>query len=305
MKDGKGVLAYAAICLIWGTGYLANRIGIRSFPPLLFLSLRLCAAGSLLLLYALVKRLPFPRKAGQYLQMFGAGLLLFFGGNGFGILGLQTVTSGAAALIVSTVPIFTALIELALPHSSRLGLAGWIGLLIGGCGVAFLLVSGERMQALDLRGCLLVGMGALCWAAGSVYNSRSRNSCPFVIQIGWQMLFGGVALFILSLASGDPGKSHPSTGAVLAFFYMLVFDAIVANSLYIYLLRIWPATKVGTYAYITPAIAGLFGVLLLGEAWSPQLIFSGLIIIAGVILVQKSRMVGAGTNPVLRRNHNG
>lgn len=305
MKVGKGVLAYAAICLIWGTGYLANRFGIRSFPPLLFLSLRLGAAGGLLLLYALVKRLSFPKKSGQYLRMLGSGMLLFFGGNGFGILGLQTVTSGVAALIVSTVPIFTALIELPLPHSNKLGVGGWSGLFICCCGVAFLVASGERTQALDPRGCLLVVLGALCWAAGSVYNSRTRNDSPFIIQIGCQMLFGGIALFILSLFAGDPGRLRPSAGAVLAFVYMFVFDAILANSLYIYLLRIWPATKVGTYAYITPVIAGLFGVLLLKEPWSPQLILSGPIIIAGVILVQKSRMVGAGTREILRRNTNG
>lgn len=305
LRVNKGVLAYIAICLIWGTGYLANRVGIRSFPPLLFLALRLSAAGCLLLFYALAKRLPFPNKAGQYLQMFGAGMLLFFGGNGFGILGLQTVTSGAAALIVSMVPIFAALIELPLPHSSKLGFGGWIGLLIGSCGVAFMVASGRQMQVLDPLGCFLAGLGALCWAAGSIYNSRTRNDCPLIIQIGWQMLFGGIALLALSLWAGDPGRLHPSAEAVVAFGYMLVFDAILANSLYIYLLRIWPAAKVGTYAYITPFIAGFFGVTLLGEAWSPQLILSGLIIIAGVILVQKSRMIGADTREIFRRNTDG
>jgi drug/metabolite transporter (DMT)-like permease len=291
IRDYKAIGAYIAICIIWGSGYLVNRIGIQSFPPVLFMALRLSIAGGIILAYAGWKKLSFPRNVGQCYKIIVAGLLLFFGGNGLGIIGLKSVTAGTASLLVTTVPIFTALIERLSPNSKRIGIGGWIGLLLGFGGVVLLIVTGQQIGAFTIQGCFLVTAGALCWAAGSVFNSRAMNDLPLMVQGGAQMLIGGLALMVLGVVRGDFAHFQLSLEGVMAFLYMLFLDAMIANSLYLYLLRIWTPTKVGTYAYLTPVIAGFLGVIWLNEPFSAQLVFSGVLILGGVLLVQKYRTI--------------
>ncbi len=246
-------------------------------------------AGTILLLAALFGGTWTPRPGSEYRRLATAGLLLFLGGNGLGILGLRTMTAGPAALLVTMAPIFMALIELGLPDSKKLALIGWCGLAMGFLGVIWLIFSGEGLGVLDPMGAALTLLGSMAWAAGSVFTSRMKLSLPPSVQIGFQMFSGGICLLISGWCVGETANFHPTSSALAAFFYMLCFDALIANSLYLRLLKVWPAAKVGTYAYITPFIAGLAGVIWLREPMNIGLALSGLVILGGVGLVQRAR----------------
>lgn len=283
----KLVLAYTLVCLIWGSGYPMNRIGISSIPPLLFLGGRLFLAGILMLGYARWKH-QLPPLRGELRKIVIPGLLMFLGGTGFGILGLKTVSSGPAALLVAIAPVFMALIDLVKPEAPKMNSIGWLGLFIGFGGVAFLMITGAETQVVEGKGACLILGGAICWALGSVYNNRIQCKLPSTIQMAGQMVIGGLAVLILGIFFHGWRESSFTWPGLAAFGYMLILDALIANSLYLYLLRAWPSAKVGTYAYITPFIAGFIGFLFLKEPISFTLFSSGVITLSGVFLVQKS-----------------
>ncbi len=284
----KLVIAYILICLIWGSGYPINRIGIASIPPLIFLGGRLLLAGILILSYTGLKQQSLPKFCGELRAIVIPGLLLFLGGNGFGILGLKTVSSGPAALLVAIAPVFMAFFDFLKPGAGKMNGFGWSGLCIGFGGVTLLMLTGSEAQAIDLQGASLILGGAFCWALGSVYNNRVRSNLPFIIQMAGQMAVGGLAVLLLGIFYHGGREYYFTWPGLAAFGYMLVFDALFANCLYLYLLRAWPSAKVGTYAYITPFIAGFIGFLFLNEPISLKLVSSGIITLSGVFLVQKS-----------------
>lgn len=292
-------LAYLLICLIWGSGYPINRIGITIITPLLFLGGRLFLAGILTLIYTGWKQRRLPPLQEELPKIVIPGLLLFLGGNGLGILGLKTVSSGPAALLVASAPVFMALLDLIKPEAPKMNNTGWLGLFIGFGGVVLLMITGSEAHVVEWRGACLILGGAACWALGSVYNNRVQSRLTASTQMAGQMMVGGLALLLLgTVFTGWRGFSFTGPG-LAAFGYMLVFDAMIANSLYLYLLRAWPSAKVGTYAYITPFIAGLIGFVFLEEPVNFKLISSGITTLVGVFLVQKSYLKNNG-----RRNNN-
>lgn len=284
----KDILAYILICLIWGSAYPVNRIGISTIPPLFFLGWRLFLAGFIVLLFYGKKRLLYQSLKDEFPHLVIPGLLMFLGGNGLGILGLRTVSSGPSALLVAVAPVFMALLDLAKPGTPRMSWTGWVGLLLGFGGVASLLITGSATQAVEGKGACLILGGAFCWALGSIYNNRVQSKLPAMVQMAGQMASGGLALLILGVIFHGWYFPVLTWQEATAFVYLLIFDGVTANSLYLYLLRVWPSTRVGTYAYITPFIAGLIGFIFLDEPLSLKLIGSGISTLGGVFLVQKS-----------------
>ena len=137
----KVQLAFAAVCVLWGSTYLAIRIGVSDFPPALFAGARFLIAGFLVLLFSRAKGYLFPVNRNEYLKLAVVGLLLLVGGNGLVVVASRWVHSGMSSLMVATMPLFMALLEASARKSSTLSLKGWAGLLAGFGGVVFLVAS--------------------------------------------------------------------------------------------------------------------------------------------------------------------
>ena len=283
------ILAYLAVCIIWGSTYLAIRIGVSDFPPVLFAGLRFLIAGSLVLLFAYFKGYKFPDDFNGVKRQSIVGLFLLMGGNGIVVWAEQWVYSGATALIMAIGPIFNALLELILPKSPRIGLKGWIGLLIGFSGVALLVLTGSEAEIVDASGGLLVLLAAFLWSMGSVYSKTFKASGSIVANIGIQMLSGGIGLTIVGLLLGEASNLHLTGRGVGALAYLIFIGSILGYSSYIYLLQKWPASKAGTYAYINPVVGVFLGAIILNEPVSPYVLVSAIIILGGVFLVQLSK----------------
>jgi len=288
-EETSVVLAYIAVCILWGSTYLAIRIGVSDFPPELFAGIRFLIAGALVLLFAYFKGYKFPENFTDVRRQAIVGLFLLLGGNGVVVWAEQWVYSGVTALIMAIVPMFNAILELFLPNGPRLGLKGWFGLLLGFFGVALLVLSGSEAKIIDISGGLLLLLAAFSWSLGSVYSKTFKPSGTTVANIGIQMFAAGIGLTIVGVLLGEAGSIHLTTKGLGAMAYLILFGSILGYSSYIYILQKWPASKAGTYAYVNPVVGVLLGAVILGEPVSPNVFISAIIILGGVFLVQLSK----------------
>lgn len=288
-EETKAILAYIAVCLIWGSTYLAIRIGVSDLPPELFAGIRFLIAGALVLLFAYFKGYGFPKHVIDVKRQAIVGLFLLMGGNGMVVWAEQWVYSGATSLLMAIVPLFNAILELLLPNSPRIGFRGWLGLILGFGGVALLVLTGSHAKIVDIPGGFLLMMAAFSWSVGSVYSKTFEASKTMLTNIGIQMLAGGIGLTIFGLLIGESNKIHLTSKGLGAMAYLVLVGSILGYSSYIYILREWPASKAGTYAYVNPVVGVFLGAVFLGEPVSSKVFISGIIILGGIFLVQWSK----------------
>lgn len=285
----KCLLAYISICFFWGTSFLAMRIGVSSIPPLTLGGIRFFTAGFLMVLYAAFKGLKFPSAAKEVKSLTIAGLLMVLGCNGLVLWVSQWAHSGTTSVVMATIPLSIAVVELFLPNRIDIGLKGWLGLFIGFGGVVFLVSSGSKTGSIDVMGSLLLIAASLMWGMGTVYSKKIKPSGSILTNIAIQMLTGGLALLVAGAAAGEIQRISFTKEGLVAAVYMIIFTSIIAHSSYQYLLQKWSAVKAGTYAYVNPVVAVVLGSIVLNEPLTPGIIASSAVILSGVLLVQLSK----------------
>lgn len=289
-EETKVRLAYVAVCILWGSTYIAIRIGVSNFPPALFAAARFLTAGLINLTYCKIKGLPYPEHAREYGQMALVGLFLLCGGTGLVVVASQWVHSGMSSLMIATQPLFMAVLESLLHKKNTLSARGWLGLLAGFGGVLLLVFSNQGTGAIDLRGAAVLLLAAFLWSSGSVYSKTIKPSGSIVSHIGLQMFSAGAVFVIIGLLTGEATKLNPPLKSILAVLYLVFFGSIVAYSCFFYVLQNWPASKTGTYTYVNPVVAMILGALILGEPVSMGALASAAVILGSVYIVQTSKV---------------
>ena len=190
-------LALASVYLVWGSTYLAIRVGLDGYPPFLMGSLRFIAAA--LVFYAFLRwRGHAPPTRAQWKNAAVMGLFMMLLGNGLVNVAEQTVSSGLAAVAVASMPLWAGLFGVMRgQHPSR---GEWTGLVIGFLGVVWLNFDGE-MRA-SLVGMVALLLAPIAWAWGSVWSRGRDLPAPFMSTAA-QMLCGGVAMGGLGLLIGE------------------------------------------------------------------------------------------------------
>ncbi|MFX0145446.1 MAG: EamA family transporter [Candidatus Hodarchaeota archaeon] len=288
-----GLLHLSIVYVIWSSTYLAIRIAVREgsgFPPFTLSMTRVLLAGTLLLILGVVRRKRIRPSREELVVLLGSGLLLWTGGNGLVTWAEQRADSGLAAMIVATVPIWTALIEAIIDRrlpTLRLMLA----LLVGFIGILLLSVpslrSGIRADVLAI----LALLGApITWAAGSVLQSRRAVALAPQVSAGYQSLIGGLGFLILVLVFREP-KPAPTDQAWLAWGYLVLFGSVIAFTSFVQMLRLLPMNIAMTYAYVNPVIAVLLGALILGEPITTWTVSGAVLVILGVAGVFRDRAI--------------
>lgn len=288
-ENRKVWLAYLAVCFFWGSTYLAIRVGVQGFPPLLFAGIRFIISGGLMLLYIKLRGLGFATDRQDIINMSIVGLLMLLGGNGFVVYAEQWVNSGIASLIIATSPLFMAVIEYFFLRNIRMDFKCIAGLLLGFGGVSYLALGNSATAAIDIKGLIFLLLASFFWAAGSIHSKKIKFRGHIFANIGVQMLAGGAGLIISALLRGEASQMQFSMSSSMALLYLIIFGSFVGYSCYIYILQKWTATKAGTYAYVNPVVAVILGALILGEPITLSVVISMIIVIGGVILVQNSK----------------
>ena len=279
-------LALFAVYVIWGSTYLAIRIGLEGFPPFLMAGIRFALAGGAMFVVLRARGTPAPRRA-QWGAAALVGLLLLVGGNGLVSVAEQSVASGLAALVVATTPIWAALLAGIWGQWPARG--EWLGLALGIGGVALLSLGGDLRANPWGAGVVLLAAGS--WALGSVW-SRHLPLPPGPIASAVEMLAAGGILLLASVLTGERMPGVPGPRPLLALAYLVVFGSIVAFSAYGYLLARVRPTLATSYAYVNPLVAVALGAGILGEPITPVTGLAMAVILAGVVLVTRSRARG-------------
>jgi len=276
-------LALASVYLIWGSTYLAIRVGLEGFPPLLMGGLRFLAASALFYGFLRWRGMPAPTRA-QWKNAAAMSVFMLVAGNGLVNFAEQSVSSGLAAIAVASMPLWAGLFGvLRGQHPSR---GEWAGLVVGFLGVVWL-NAGSDLRA-SVPGMLALLAAPIAWAWGSVWSRSLDLPSPFMSTAA-QMVCGGVSMALLSLLLGERMQAAPPLDATLAVGYLALFGSIVAFSAYVWLLdHVRPALAT-SYAYVNPPIAVLLGAWLLDERFGVHAIGAMAVILAGVLIVMRSK----------------
>lgn len=282
-------LALIAICIIWGTTYLALRIAVQHFPPLLFTAIRQTIAGLLLLTFMFsVMRQKVPSKI-HILRQTIAGFLLISMGNGLVAWAEMEIPSGIAAIICSLMPVMVILLNILANPEEKPTLPIIFGVVIGMTGIT--LIFSEHISEFakpEYRiGIVLILLAILGWAVGSIWLKKQPTDSNAFVNAGLQMLLGGVLLFPFSLIFDDLTDVHWSAEAAYAITYLILFGSIIAYASYLYALKSLPITIVSLYAYVNPLVAVLLGWLILDEKLNSTIGIGIVITIAGIYTVNQ------------------
>jgi drug/metabolite transporter (DMT)-like permease len=285
----KTLLAFAIIYFVWGSTFLAIRVGVREVPPFLLAALRFLIAGLILYVWMIAQGRRSP-SARQWTSAFVLALLIFVVDYGLLFWAEQRVPSGVAAVMMATIPAFTALSEITLLRTQRLTFRLALALLVGIAGVAVLMSRSLNLGGapIDRAGAVALIVGAISWAVASALIRKLPLPPSKVMSSGAQMLAGGLLLALTSAVLGEFHDFHPFTvsrAAWLSLLYLIVAGSIIAFTAYVWLIHHESPTKVGTYAYVNPVVAVLLGYFLGGETLGLRTILGTLFVLISVLVI--------------------
>jgi drug/metabolite transporter (DMT)-like permease len=294
----KVILAFALVYVFWGSTYMAIRIGVEHVPPALMGGVRFLIAGAIMLGWCVLTRKKIALSGADALRLFAIGLLLLTGGNVLLIWSERFIPSGLAALIVAVVPLWVAILEGAF-GTERLSGRGWIGILLGIAGLLVLLwpklTSGDELGRHDLLVSMVLMIGSLSWAIGSIFSRRTKLGVGPFAATGWEMIFAGAFNGIVGLVLGEHHRAHWAVPGILAIAYLVTFGSLVGFTAYVWLLEHVQTSKVATYAYVNPIVAVFLGWLIGHESLDRYMWMGMLVIVSSVILVTSSKLKSGAT----------
>jgi len=285
----KILLAFAIIYFVWGSTFLAIRIGVREVPPLLLAGMRFFTAGIVLYAWMRATGTASPSRR-EWASVTLLAALIFLVDYGLVFWAEQRVPSGITAVMLATIPVFTALAEILILRTQRLTVRLGIALVVGLAGVGVLVSRSVSFgdAPIERSGAIALVVGAISWSLASVLARKLSLPQSKVMSSGAQMLVGGILLTVAAAMFGEFRSFHArevSTGAWLALVYLIVAGSIVAFTAYVWLIHHESPTKVGTYAYVNPVVAVLIGYFLGGEALGARTVAGTVLVLMSVIVI--------------------
>jgi drug/metabolite transporter (DMT)-like permease len=257
---------FVFICFVWGTTWLAMKIGIATVAPGIFAGLRWTLAGALLLAFRRFRGqrvMPPPRLIPRLVFI---SVVLITLNQIIQLYGLKYITAGLGAVISSALTPIALLVFSVAAGQERFNLRQLSAIGVGVVGVLTLFGPAAIAGTLDvweIIGAAGVAVGVLCYTAGSVMTRPVMRTLEPVQLAGLTDLIGGVVLLVSSLAiepnAWESMRFHWGWPAFLAWLYLLVPGALISTTMYFLLVRDWGASRPGTYAFISPVIAVVIG----------------------------------------------
>jgi len=290
--SARGLANLFIVYLVWGSTYLAIRVAVRpgaGVPPFTLGFGRMLIAGFVLLLWGYLSKgivKPTVRELGVFAA---SGLLLWTGANGMVAWAEQRVDSSFAAVLIATTPLWTVTIDSILDRRNPPAKI-WAGLLIGFAGTMVLSAPGLTTSSSgDTQSIIMLILAPIAWSLGTVLQRRNPTRLPARVSAGYQMIFAAIGFAVLILLAGED-LPRPTTEALFAWGYLIVFGSIIAFTAYVSIVRELPTSLAMTYAYVNPVIAVLLGAWLLSEEVRVNTLIGGGLVIVGVVAVFRAKI---------------
>ncbi|NCI48757.1 EamA family transporter [Sediminibacterium roseum] len=286
----KAYIALALTSTVWGTTWVASKIGIQQVPALEIASIRQFIAGVLLVGFYLARGEKLPTGK-QLLWLTMMGVLLFVSANGIATLSLKHIPSGMGALVSALYPLSVVIIERVFFKNTKITFITFAGLLLGIGGIAVVFYDNAFANHSEgyFAGVCLALIAMLSWSIGTIVLARSRNTINPYYAAGWEMLISSIIIIGMLSVSGDaiPLAKIPAQ-AWGALAYLIIASNIITFIAFIYTMKHLQPAKAALYAYINPIVAIFTGSLLLGENITWKIIVGSIITLVGVYLVNQS-----------------
>lgn len=283
------LLAFAIIYFVWGSTFLAIRVGVREVPPFLFAAMRFLIAGTVHYGWTLVRRERAPT-ARQWLSAFTLATLIFVGDYGLLFWAERRVPSGPAAVMMATIPVFTAVSEILILRTRQLTFRLGAALLVGILGVAVLTSNSLNFGGapVDPAGATALICASMSWSLASALMRKLPLPASKAVNSASQMLAGGLLLLLTSAVLREPAGfrfSSVSREAWLSLLYLSIAGSVIAFTAYVWLNQRESPTKVGTYAYVNPVVAVFLGYFFGGEMLGLRTVLGTLCVLISVVVI--------------------
>ena len=292
-RSREKALAYIAlgvVYVVWGSTYVGIRLVIAHMPPFIAAAMRFLIAGGALLLFAQASGKWKKPTREQWINAVLVGILLMGIGNGLIMWAQKSIPSGITALLVATFPLWLTLGEAALTRGASLRLQVVTGVLVGLVGV-FLIASSKGDVSFSGAGApwgalVAVQAASICWTIGYLKAKTLKERLPLVMASGLEMSSGGLFLLLQSVAfREDWGRvAAAPLSAWGGVMFLAIFGSIIGFTAFSYTRHTLPSHVVGTYAYVNPLVAVIFGRLFFGETLSTRTVLGGALILAAVVV---------------------
>jgi drug/metabolite transporter (DMT)-like permease len=287
------IAAFLSIYLIWGSTFLATRYAVATIPPFFVSGTRFFLAGLVLFAFAQFRN-PTRLTWRNWVASISMGALFFLICHGGLSWAAQHVPSGVSALLMSSISLWTALLELATRSSSRPNRRMLIALFIGFLGMVMLVIRPEVLAGSKVgsMGAVVVLAGAFSWALGTVLTKRLPVPKSTILASGMQMIGGGGLLLLVGLIGGQADGfsiARVSPASAWSMVFLTLIGSLVGFTCYVYLLGVTTPTRVATYAYVNPIIALFVGWMVGGEHPSTLSLIASGVVIAAVATVISSK----------------
>ncbi|MEO8582868.1 MAG: EamA family transporter [Flavitalea sp.] len=285
----KALMALAAVCILWGTTWVASKQGVMHMPALQLAGFRQLLAGALYIIYFIYKGAKWPRGR----EWYTIGVLSFLNilcSNGLTTWGVQYISAGLGAIIAATFPLWMVVIGL-FSSSERIPLGALKGFLLGFAGICVIFYEHlhDFFNHEFLFGISISITAAWTWALGTLFTKKEAREFNPYFSIGLQMFMAGAVLLATSYSSGNviPIKDIPWQSWT-AIGYLVLFGSVFAFTAYLYALQHLSVEQMSIYAYINPIVAVLFGVILFSEDLTIYMIAGGGVTLYGVYMINSA-----------------
>jgi len=304
VSSWKTLLAFGIIYFVWGSTFLAIRVGVREVPPFLLAGMRFLAAGAILYAWMRLKGDASPTLR-EWRSATLLAVLIFVLDYGLLFWAERRVPSGVAAVMMATIPVFMTLSEIIFLGTQRLSIRLAVALLVGLGGVVVLVShsAGFGEGAIDTAGAVALVVGAISWSIGSALSRRLALPASKSMSSAAQMFAGGILLTLTAAAMGEFKGFHPqavSRNAWLALVYLIVAGSIVAFTAYVWLIHHESPTKVGTYAYVNPVVAVALGYFFGGESIGRRTLLGTLLVLVSVVVITTTPKKKSERGPLVK-----
>jgi drug/metabolite transporter (DMT)-like permease len=284
---GSVTIVWVVLTLIWGSTWIFIKLGLRDLPPITFAGLRFLIAAAVLCAIALSRRARLPRGRDEWSVLAWSGLIAIGFNYGLIFWGEVRISSGLAALLQSTIPVFGLLLAHWYLPTERMTVRKLLGVLTGLAGVGVIFYDQLQVDGVAaLQGGLALLLSSVCVAYGNVLvKARLTQLDPSVLAAS-QMVFGCVPLLILGWwMEGSPWQVSWTPLAVVSLTYLALIGSALAFLLYYWLVIRIEVTRTMLISLVIPVVALLLGYLTMGERLSSTILLGSGSILGGISLI--------------------
>lgn len=286
--DSLAIGLLIVCCAFWGLQQILIKTTVTEVPPLWQATVRMVGAVVLLWLWCVVRRVPLFERDGTLWPGLLAGLL--FAGEFAGIyLGLQHTSASRLTVFLYTAPFWVSLLLPRWVPAERLRGFQWLGLFIAFAGVVLAFSEGfGHMSSSQLIGDGMALAAGMLWGLTTLTLRTTRLATASAEKtLFYQVAVTAAVCPLLSLALGETWGFSYSAWAWTSIGLQTVVGAFASYLTWMWLLRHYPATQMSSFTFLTPLFALIFGVALLKEPLTLQLVVALIGVALGIVLVNR------------------